>query len=103
MWYDAGIMTKEEIRTLGRLSRIALSDAEVETFNLEIDAILDYVSAVKDIAAGEHAQKTLGVRYNVLRTDMVTNIPGYYTDDMLAAMPKTNGQFLAVKKILKQE
>jgi aspartyl/glutamyl-tRNA(Asn/Gln) amidotransferase C subunit len=95
-------MTKEEIRTLGSLSRIALSDAEVETFNQEIDSILEYVGVVKDIASGEEDTKSLGARYNVLRPDAVTNTPGQYTDVMLAAMPDTNGQFLAVKKILKQ-
>lgn len=106
MWYDACIMTSDEIRTLGSLSRIALSDDEVETFNQEIEAIVAYVSVVKNIASGVEAQaqaQALGVRYNVLRTDVVTNTPGQYTEAMLAAMPKTTGQFLAVKKILKQD
>lgn len=103
MWYDAVIMTKEEIRTLGSLSRIALTEQEIEVFNQEIDAILEYVSVVKNIAGTESNTKSLGARYNVLRTDEVTNTPGQYTEGMLQAMPKTNGQFLAVKKILKQE
>lgn len=96
-------MTTDEIRTLGRLSRIALEDNEVDTFNQEIDAILEYVSAVKDIAANEGNTTALGARFNVLRRDAVTNLPGQYTEDILAGMPKTTGQFLAVKKILKQE
>jgi len=95
-------MTKDEIRNLGSLSRIALSDAEVEVFNQEIDSILEYVSIVKDIAATEDAPLNLGARHNVFRPDAVTNTPGQFTRDMLAAMPKTNGQFLSVKKILKQ-
>ncbi|MBY0538635.1 aspartyl/glutamyl-tRNA amidotransferase subunit C [Patescibacteria group bacterium] len=96
-------MTKEEIRTLGNLSRIALSEQEVEVFNAEIDSILEYVSAVKNIAEATRDTKSLGVRFNVLRTDEVINTLGQYTDAMLASMPKTSGQFLAVKKILKQE
>jgi aspartyl/glutamyl-tRNA(Asn/Gln) amidotransferase C subunit len=96
-------MTKDEIRTLGSLSRIALSDAEVETFNQEIDSILEYVSVVTKIAeADTKAEPAVGVRYNVLREDAVTNTPGSYTKAMLAEMPKTNGQYLSVKKILKQ-
>lgn len=103
MWYDAVIMTKDEIRTLGRLSRIALSDTEVETFNQEIESILEYVSTVKNIAGGDStAEPALGARYNVLRPDLVTNTPGEYTEAMLRAMPKTSGQYLSVKKILKQ-
>lgn len=96
-------MTTDEIRTLGRLARISLTDNEVESFNQEIDAILNYVSVVKDIAADEGDITDLGVRFNVLRTDVVTNVPGQYTERILAEMPKKNGQFLAVKKILKQE
>lgn len=96
-------MTTDDIRTLGRLARISLTDREVESFNQEIDAILNYVSVVKDIAAGEGNTTDLGVRFNVLRTDAVTNMPGQYTERILDEMPKKNGQFLAVKKILKQE
>lgn len=103
MWYDAVIMTKEEIRTLGSLSRIALTEHEVEVFNQEIDSILEYVSTVKNIAGSDTDTKSLGARFNVLRTDEVTNTPGEYTGAILACMPKTNGQFLAVKKILKLE
>ena len=95
-------MTKEEIRNLGSLSRIALSEAEVESFNQEIDSILEYVSVVKNIAAEGNETKTLGVRFNVLRSDEITNTPGSFTADILASMPKTDGQFLSVKKILKQ-
>lgn len=96
-------MTKEEIRNLGSLSRIALTEQEIAVFNQEIDAILEYVSVVKNIAGTDSDSKSLGVRYNVLRTDEVTNTPGQYTEAMLKAMPKTQGQFLAVKKILKQD
>jgi len=103
LWYDALIMTKEEIRTLGSLSRIALTEQEVEVFNKEIDSILEYVSAVKNIAGSAPDTKSLGARFNVLRTDAITNTPGEYTKAMLAGMPATSGQFLAVKKILKQD
>ena len=95
-------MTKDEIKVLGTLSRISLSETEASTLSAEIDAILQYVSAVKDMAMGGESTEALGARFNVLRSDVVTNIPGTYTNAMLAGMPKTNGQYLSVKKILKQ-
>jgi len=96
-------MTKDEIKNLGNLARIALSEAEVATFNQEIDSILEYVSVVKDIAGPDIlSEPAVGPRFNVLRKDAVTNTPGQYTEAMLKAMPKTNGQYLSVKKILKQ-
>ena len=93
-------MTIEEIRNLGTLARIALSDAEVTTLHKEIDSILDYVSTVASIA-GEHLNtKGVGARYNVLRKDIITTTPGEYKARMLDAMPKTEGDYLVVKKIL---
>lgn len=93
-------MTIEEIRNLGTLARIALSDDEAITFHKEIDSILAYVSTVTSIAGENTNEKTVGARYNVLRTDEITNTPGEYRERMLAAMPKSDGDFLVVKKIL---
>lgn len=95
-------MTKEEIKKLGSLSRIALSEAEIESFRSEIDSILEYVSVVKDIVSDTSSEPSVGARFNVLREDAVTVEPGSFTEVMLEAMPKTDGQFLSVKKILKQ-
>jgi len=94
-------MTKEDILHLGRLSRIALSEAEVDAFTASIDSILEYVSVVQTMA-GEHAETgpQVGVRYNVLRPDAITNEPGTAAPELLEAMPKREGRFLVVKKIL---
>lgn len=94
-------MTKEEIVHLGTLSRLALSGEEVAAFQSDIDAILAYVSTVTSIV-GETPEKSLGARYNVLRPDVVTNVPGSFTAALLAAAPHTSGQYVAVKKIIDQ-
>ena len=93
-------MTIEEIRNLGTLARIALSDDEAKTLHQEIDSILAYVSVVTRIAGESTNLKTVGSRYNVLRTDEITNTPGEYRERLLTAMPKTDGDYLVVKKIL---
>jgi aspartyl-tRNA(Asn)/glutamyl-tRNA(Gln) amidotransferase subunit C len=95
-------MTKEEIKKLGSLSRIALSEKEIESFITEIDAILEYVSTVKDIVSATGSNQVLGAKFNVLRPDVVIHESGEYTEKILQAMPKTNGQYLSVKKILQQ-
>lgn len=95
-------MTKEEILHLGRLSRIALTPTEVDTFQTSIDAILEYVSVVRNIASEEIGTPSVGARYNVLRADEITHPGGTYTDVLLKAMPKRDGQYLSVKKILNQ-
>lgn len=99
-------MTPEDILQLGRLSRIALTSAEITDFTSSLDAIVAYVSTVKDITASEGSDAgadttpALGARYNVLRPDAITHPSGTYTDVLLQAMPKRDGQYLSVKKIL---
>jgi aspartyl-tRNA(Asn)/glutamyl-tRNA(Gln) amidotransferase subunit C len=95
-------MTKEEILHLGRLSRIALTSEEVDTFQTSIDSILEYVSVVTEMAASAEGEKKVGARYNVLRPDVVTEPAGAHADTLLEAMPKRDGRFLSVKKILNQ-
>jgi aspartyl-tRNA(Asn)/glutamyl-tRNA(Gln) amidotransferase subunit C len=94
-------MTKDEVKHLAKLSRIELSEAEVETFTEEMSAILAYVGQVKDIvAAGEEKVPVVGLRHNIFRKDEVTNTPDEFTKDILAEMPKTEGRYMVVKKIL---
>ncbi len=93
-------MTIEEIRNLGTLARIALTDEETKSFQQEIDSILKYVGTVTSIASGTTDTKALGARYNVLRNDEITNTPGEYRERLMSAMPTTNGNYLIVKKIL---
>jgi len=65
---------------------------------------LEYVSTVKNIVADDSSTEPIvGARYNVLRADEVTNEPGEYTEKLLRAMPKRDGQYMLVKKILNQD
>lgn len=96
-------MTRDEILHLGRLARIKLSDAEVERFGGEITAILEYVSTVNEIVGEADLTKRTGAVFNVFRKDEVTNAPEEYTERILAEMPATDGRYLKVKKILKQD
>lgn len=97
-------MTKDEIAHLARLSRVALTPAELDNFHTQISSILEYVSAVNAIAAEEVGGKpSVGVVNNVFRKDEVTVEPESYTETLLAAMPARDGRFMKVKKILSQD
>ena len=93
-------MTKDDIQHLATLSRIKLTDEEVEKLSGEFDAILDYVGQINEVVESGEIEKKVGVVYNVFRDDEITNEPGAYTEDLLAAMPERHGQYLKVKKIL---
>lgn len=94
-------MKREEIAHLAALSRIELSDQELENFEKELSSIVAYVSAVSDIAAdAADAAPNVGARHNVFRKDEVTNEPDQYTTDLMNEMPDKEGRFMRVQKIL---
>ena len=94
-------MKREEIAHLASLSRIRVTDAELEKLEAELSSIVSYVSAVSDIT-GDDADTApqLGARHNVFRKDEVTNEPGDYTEALIAEMPDKDGRYMKVKKIL---
>lgn len=93
-------MTKDDIKQLGSLSRISLTEAEIERFQGEIDAILGYVGAINKIVADSSLTKAVGAVHNVFRDDIVTNEAGKYTEIITKAFPESDGEYLKVKKIL---
>lgn len=96
-------MTKDEVIHLSNLSRITLSEKEMDTFPSEIAAIVDYVGVVKNIVGNEQSVTGVGARYNVLRADEVTHEPGSYTETLLEAAPRRQNEYVVVNKILQQD
>lgn len=97
------LMKKEDVLHLGTLSRIKLSDAEVEKLTNEISSILDYVSTLDEVVSDGALEKKPGAVFNVFREDEITNKPGEFTEALLREMPATEGSLLKVKKILNPE
>ena len=97
-------MDEATIKHLAALARIELTEEELVSYQTEMSAILQYVSAVSSIVGDDVvAEPEVGARYNVFRRDEVTNESEQFTADMLAAMPQTNGRYLTVKKILENK
>ncbi len=95
-------MNREEIKHLGTLSRLALTESEIDTFSQEIDSILEYVGTVSAMVGEGGLEKVVGARHSVMRTDEVTVMPGSFTETLLSAAPAREGAYVKVKKILDQ-
>jgi aspartyl-tRNA(Asn)/glutamyl-tRNA(Gln) amidotransferase subunit C len=92
------MLNTDDIKNLAQLSRIHLSDEEMEGIRKDMDSILGYVSELQQVAASEALiEPTLK---NVMREDIVTNPTGSCTDKILAAAPKKEGNYFKVKRIL---
>jgi aspartyl-tRNA(Asn)/glutamyl-tRNA(Gln) amidotransferase subunit C len=62
-----GAMNRDDITHLASLARIRLEDSELEQFEAELPAIVNYVSAVNSIADEGDTQPNPGVRPNIFR------------------------------------
>ncbi len=93
------MISKEDVKKLANLSRISVSDEELESIPGEISAILDYVSQI-DKAVSSGAPAVTYPLKNVMREDANAHESGVHTEAILNEAPKREGEYVKVKKIL---
>lgn len=88
-----------QVRKVAKLSRLELTDAEVEEFTGQLSAILDYVEKMNELDTNgvEPLAHCLPIS-NVFREDCVKESLG--TEKALANAPQRDGEFFKVPKIL---
>ena len=89
----------EQVRKVAKLSRLDLTDAEIEEFTGQLGAILEYVEKMNelDTSTVDPLAHCLPIS-NVLRPDEVK--PSLGTEKTLAGAPARDGAFFKVPKIL---
>jgi aspartyl-tRNA(Asn)/glutamyl-tRNA(Gln) amidotransferase subunit C len=88
-----------QVRKVAKLSRLELTDGEVEEFTGQLSAILDYVEKMNELDTRdvEPLAHCLPIS-NVFRPDQVRESLG--TEKALANAPQRDGDFFKVPKIL---
>jgi len=88
-----------QVRKVAKLSRLELSESEVEEFTGQLSAILDYVEKLNELDTDsiEPLAHCLPIN-NVFREDCVRESLG--TEKTLANAPQRDGEFFKVPKIL---
>jgi len=95
------MIKKEELAKLATLSRIVLTQEEESAFQDDIEAILGYVKDIEDARLKEVLPSAGAVR-NIFRSDDEFHESGIYTEELLDAAPKREGDYIKVKRILTQ-
>lgn len=92
-------ISRDEVAHLARLARLALSDAELDSFAGQLDAILGYVSQIQsvDVSGVEPTDNPLEA-VNVMRPDVVE--PSLPRELVLNEAPATVDGRFAVPRIL---
>lgn len=88
-----------QVRKVAKLSRLELTEAEVEEFTGQLSAILDYVEKMNELDTDnvEPLAHCLPIS-NVLREDCAKESIG--VEKALANAPQRDGNFFKVPKIL---
>ena len=98
----AGRIDAEQVRHIGNLARLKLSDDEVERFGEQLSSILTYVEKLNelDTSGVEPTAHALPVS-NVFRNDEPG--PTLSPSAALANAPARDGSFFVVPKVLEQD
>lgn len=92
-------ISRDEVAHLARLSRLALSDAELDSFAGQLDAILAHVSRVQAVdVTGVEATGNPLKNVNVMRAD--EKMPCLTQREALASAPEAADGRFAVPQIL---
>src|SRR5688500_230696 len=95
-------ISREEVAHLARLSRLAVTEEELDRFAGQLDVILQSVARVGEVAADDIPPTSHAVPLtNVLREDVV--VPGLSQADALAGAPDTGEGRFRVPRILDEE
>ncbi|MFA6476542.1 MAG: Asp-tRNA(Asn)/Glu-tRNA(Gln) amidotransferase subunit GatC [Candidatus Paceibacterota bacterium] len=95
------MLERKDIDNLANLARIALSEAEKDKLQQDMEAILGYIGELQK-APGlteEHVPENYYLR-NVMREDVEPFEAGLNTEPILSQAPKRRGDYFVVKKIL---
>jgi aspartyl-tRNA(Asn)/glutamyl-tRNA(Gln) amidotransferase subunit C len=95
-------ISRDEVAHLARLARLAVTDAELDTFAGQLDVILESVASVSEVAADEIPPTSHSVPLtNVFRDDVVR--PGLTQQQALAGAPAAEDSRFRVPRILGEE
>lgn len=93
------MLSKEEVIKIAGLARIELTEAEVEKFQKELSAVLDYVEELKnvDVTGLEEVSQVTGL-VNIQRNDQA--VESEDRDAILSQAPEIKDGYYKVKAIL---
>ncbi|MBJ7290179.1 Asp-tRNA(Asn)/Glu-tRNA(Gln) amidotransferase subunit GatC [Williamsia sp.] len=95
-------ISRDEVAHLARLSRLALSDDELDQYAGQLDSILTHVAQISEVRTDsvDATAHPAGLA-NVLRPDVI--VPGLTPTEALSGAPSVEQSRFAVPQILGEE
>jgi aspartyl-tRNA(Asn)/glutamyl-tRNA(Gln) amidotransferase subunit C len=95
------MISKEKVKHIAKLARLALSEKEVEKYQKELSKILEYIEKLKevDVSGIEPVFHPLKIK-NVMREDVEVKKEFNQIKKLIELMPEKKEGYLKVKKVL---
>jgi len=91
-------LTKQEVKKIADLARVALTDQEIEKFSNELSDILEYVHQLQEVdTASVRATNQVTGLSNVLRDDVVDACSD--PEKLIALAPEHEDNLVKVKEV----
>ena len=95
-------ISRAEVAHLARLSRLAVTDEELDMFSGQLDVILQSIARISDVAAADIPPTSHSVPLtNILRDDVV--VPCLTREEALAGAPDVAEDRFRVPRILDED
>jgi len=89
-----------EVERIAELSRLELSDDELDSFRVQLSSILDYVGQLSEVDISEVEPMSHSVPLlNVLRDDVAVGCPEGVRQAVIDAFPERDEDLLKVKAV----
>lgn len=97
------MVTREQVEHIAKLARIELTEAELEKFQKDFSAILDYFEVLKNLDTSKVSPLTHAVELlNVVREDVSQDPNKELVRDLLDMAPTQDQGFIQVKEVWKR-
>lgn len=101
-WRIVTAISREDVAHLATLARLDLSDDELDHYAVQLDAIVEAVARVKEVAVDDVEPMSHPIALtNVFRADVVQ--PSVSRDEVLAQAPAAEDDRFRVPRILDAE
>ena len=93
-------LSREDVLKLARLSRLELTDAEIEQYRAELSEILQYIEQLQEVdTAGLKPTNQVTGLTNVTRPDKVKDY-GYASAELLKNVPEVKDNQIKAKRMV---
>ena len=92
-------MTNEEVLKVAHLARVSIDDNEIEMYKGQLEAIMNEINKINEVEIiDDDIMISPSSNINKYRED----IPKNAKDDVLSNAPKTNGNYIQIKRFVNE-